>query len=839
LALTGFLLALVPALGTFAQDTGKQETGKDSRREKARQEREQEEFQDPRALLEKAREKPIRYWGQYGSVFREGDDLYLGMAGEVHIETEDFTVRARNVLLWLDPEKYDDFLGLSAEGDLRDLRKREEGEAEAPEEEEGRLLPLQAVVALYADEDVDFREGEHVIRADRLFYDLVEDKALFVDGYVKSFTWVRNKKLPLYLRAAEIRQISPRVFTAKDAFLSNCGFGTDVWHLSASELRVELPPESEGEPAAGAEEGDESASSAKFRAKNAVASAWGLPIFYLPSFSGIAGKGAGLYFKGARGGITSQFGPYLFTKWGDDIKVGSGKDRREVGDWTFHVDPSVKRGVGLGLDIDYKAPTGYGRIVSYYIHDLADEDQNGRQTDPVTGKTERIPIDNPDRGRFLLQYRHFLPWGIEGTGELSWLSDSNFLREYYEREYKQGKEQETDLYLKKVVGANAFTLLEKVRINDFLDQDEYLPEAQHRLMVQPLLPDGLFGTNLYYSSRNRIGNVRNRPSDEDPPPPEIDRTRITRFDTDHGLSVPVHLGPATLRPFTEARFSIFSDTREDEGTTNRFSAASGATLGTQFHRVFDVHNRFLRIDGLRHILNPLVSYVNRYADTVPSSDLIPIDDVESIDKIEFVRLQLRQRLQTHSGGGVYEFLNLDTAINIYPDEERDNGGRTWGNLELDLLYTPSRRLILSFESEWDWERDDFDVLNAGVTVRPSESFQARLGYNVAHDSYRSLTSQVFTRFNEKWSAFVFDRYDFKNRRNADIGVAIQRRTCQWIIETSISYDKGDDDLRLSLNITPALFYKSPTRRGGAWEREVYYDFDPFDPISKDLEEGIE
>jgi len=119
------------------------------------------------------------------------------------VQGEQFTLRARSVLVWLDPEKYDSFLGVGDEDEERDLRKEE---FDAPPEQEGRLLPLEAIQAIYADEDIRFEQGENIIRADRFYYDLVEDRALFLDGYVRSSIRHRRYKMPLYLRAAEIRQ---------------------------------------------------------------------------------------------------------------------------------------------------------------------------------------------------------------------------------------------------------------------------------------------------------------------------------------------------------------------------------------------------------------------------------------------------------------------------------------------------------------------------------------------------------------------------------------------------------------------------------------------------------
>ena len=785
----------------------------------------------------------------------EKEDVLL-FAGNVAVTSRNFTLNARNVVIWIEKEAGSglfEFDELDSESDgtdeeepLFDLEELERADAEAEaakegddsepasedgeggeaeedeEEEDGQLL--RGIRQIYADEDVSFTQGPDVFHSDRMLFDLDSNRAIFINGYLRSVTSVRGRPVPLFLRASEIRQLGPGLVEGRDAALSTVGYGTDVFHVASDEVTVRLPETGpDGEPL-----DDEDRS--KVSLERTVASSWGMPVLYLPSWNGSIADGPGLYFKRARGGISSQFGLFLMTEWGDNIKVGPKGQRKKVGEWTVRIDPYEERGVGLGFDIDYKAESGYGRLRSYYINDQADEDTRGQIRDPDTGKRTDIPIDEENRARFRLQYRHFLPFDIEGTFEASWISDSNFLREYFEREFKTSKEQETLVWLKKVFGDDqVVTLLQRNRLNDFQDQTEYQPQLEHRIIERPLFEEMIFGTNLYYNSRSLIGNVRQRPSDEAAPIDDIDRERVTRFDTVHRLSTPFTIGPTVLRPFFEAGGSTFSETRDEEGNTNRFTATAGAQWSTQFHRTFDAQNDLLEIDNLRHIVNPIVSYANRYANTVASDELIPHDDIEDRDKVEFFRLQVRNRLQTKRGSqGVVDFINFDTAINVFPNEDRDNDNRTWGNLENDLVVRLTERTAIFSESEWDWKGDEFEVLNTGISTKITKGLGLRTTYRKFRERSESLSAQLDIRLSEKWGMRLFERYDFDDTRNQDFGVNVSRFGAAFVFEVGVTHDSGDDDTRVSFNLTPSVLYSGPSNRRGSWDNELYFDDDDYE-----------
>ena len=97
-------------------------------------------------------------------------------------------------------------------------------------------IAREIVESAYMEGDVLLSLGATQVRASRLYYDFFQDRALILDAVVHSTLVDRN--IPLYLRASEIRQLSPREYAASDAILTTSEFYTPHYHVGAR--RIEL-----------------------------------------------------------------------------------------------------------------------------------------------------------------------------------------------------------------------------------------------------------------------------------------------------------------------------------------------------------------------------------------------------------------------------------------------------------------------------------------------------------------------------------------------------------------------------------------------------------------------
>src|SRR5690606_2571086 len=108
----------------------------------------------------------------------------------------------------------------------------------------------------------------------------------------------------------------------------------------------------------------------------------------------------------------------------------------------------------------------------------------------------------------------------------------------------------------------------------------------------------------------------------------------------------------------------------------------GVEVSTKFSRTFErFQSRALGLDGLRHVVQPYANYslvynfgpspkdVLQFDRVVPSTDLLPLDfpqftGIDSIDTWNIVRLGVRNRLQTRRDQETFQWMTLDTFMDV-------------------------------------------------------------------------------------------------------------------------------------------------------------------------------
>ena len=72
---------------------------------------------------------------------------------------------------------------------------------------------------------------------------------------------------------------------------------------------------------------------------------------------------------------------------------------------------------------------------------------------------------------------------MTNCGAVGWISDRNFLEEYYKNEWDNHKDETTGLELKRISGNSSWSITADVRINDFFTQTNWLPRADHFWLI--------------------------------------------------------------------------------------------------------------------------------------------------------------------------------------------------------------------------------------------------------------------------------------------------------------------------------------------------------------------
>ncbi len=496
--------------------------------------------------------------------------------------------------------------------------------AEDPNRAETSPLAGQSenVSEVYVAGDIKLQEGHRSIRATELYYDLRRSRGLARNAVLRTFDASRN--IPVYVRAGELRQVAADQFEAEDITITTSEFHTPQLSVTASKITVTDKTLGGEQPDAGAADNrfDAHMEDVRFKYYDTTLLGWPSlrPNFLRPDVP----------IRSVRIGNDSTYGTSVETRWFLSRLLGLREP--EGTESTLALDYFSDRGVGGGVDIEYERENYFGRILGYAIDDDGE--------DRLSRTEKNVEVTKDTRGRFAFQHRHFLPYSWQLTAEASYLSDENFLQQFYRGEFNSGKEQETLLHLKRIEDNWGLSVLGKARVNDFLDKVEEQPTAEFHLTGQSFWDDRL---TLY--SDNQVSRYRYLYGTDslDRGPEHFFTYTMTRNEVD----MPLRVGKSKIVPFVAGTFGYEDgggfqaslDGLPAEPQDTIWVGEGGVRMSTQpFWKVYpDVKSRFWDVNGIRHIIRPQVTAV-----AYTNSDNVD----EQRDTLDF---GISQRWQTKRG----------------------------------------------------------------------------------------------------------------------------------------------------------------------------------------------
>ena len=652
--------------------------------------------------------------------------------------------------------------------------------------------------AAYLEGDVVMSQGPNTVRASRLYYDFAEDRAIILDAVVRTALVERN--IPLYLRAAEIRQLSRTHYSATNAMLTTSEFHTPHYHMGAE--RVDLldlvPAATPGRTGALA--------SGSFRLRHVTLNFENTPVLYWPYLQGHLDTSE-TAIKSLRLGFSDDFGLEFQSEWHLFNLLGL-KTPRGVSA-ALSLDEFSRRGPAAGVDAKYDRDKYFGLIRSYFLTDQG-EDSLGR---------ERQPDSEPDtRGRLLIRHRQYLENDWQLSLEVSYLSDKNFLEEFFESEFDNDKEQETLLHLKKQTDNRALTATLQYRILDFTTQTERLPDLAYFLLGEPL------GERFTWFSEDRLGIVRYRPKDQS----FFELLRdgrlqgsgaVARVDSRQEIEGPFDWGPLRVVPFASIRSSAWDDSAAGGGLERVFGTYG--VRGTAYlSRVYpDTRSTMFDLDGVRHIIKPEFVAWGANA-SVDAHELFPFDQtVEAIHEIDGAAFSVRQRWQTKRGEGqnrrTVDFVTLDLGAGFFNDADgrfvtngytsptRPEESLARNYASGSLIWRMNDRTALLSEVNYDVNDGAVGVWNVSVAVERPPRLSYLLGYRFINESNSNLLGfDMNYRLTEKHSLALRESFDLARGRTADFTVALIRKFPRWFGALSFALDQAEDDFGVSFSMWP-------------------------------------
>jgi LPS-assembly protein len=468
------------------------------------------------------------------------------------------------------------------------------------------------------------------------------------------------------------------------------------------------------------------------------------------------------------------------------------------------LDVFTGRGVLLGPGMRYEIERGDTRSEGggdlLYIHDGGDRG--------VDALGEPIPRD-----RSFFAWQHLQGDGRRWSlnGEVNWWSDSAVVRDFREDAFDRNQEPDTHLeasfYGENFV-ASAFT---RYRANDFHTVAERLPEVRFDLLPTPL---GDTGVLLQVNA----GAAMLREKQLDPALPEL---RSERFDLYAGLERTWRVNRGiSVTPVAGGRLTHYGRAEGGRSDYTRWLGEVGFDASVVAHRDFEWKQPMLGIDGLRHVVEPVVQYrwvpsADRGRAFIPAIDrpafitrLQPLGladrrDIDALEEIHALRLGLNNLLQTRREGyGSRQLLEFNLAGDFYFADRLD--GRDYSTLQAEFRLTPAAWLDWWLFLRFDPDDATVPELNSRLTLVDGAAWSVGLDTDYLTGSLAQY--EVFGRYalNEAYEVFGSVRYDAREERFNEIRVGLDARIAEfWLVRAGVSFRDGPRressfGLRLSL-----------------------------------------
>ena len=585
-----------------------------------------------------------------------------------------------------------------------------------------------AFKAIYMCGDVVYTCGQRTIRSDEMYYDFEEKKAIAVNAVMRNFDAGRG--IPIYVRAAELRQLAENKFAADDITLTSSEFYLPQVSLNASSVII-TDTTSVDERGGRVSDSSYDAQMRDVRLKMKDGT-----IFYWPFMRSNLQR-PDVPLKSAHIGYDSDWGATVETRWYLSRLLGLREP--EGTDSTLALDYYGRRGVGGGVEIDYARDDYYGRVLGYVIRDTG-EDDLGRHSSRRDLKPPREL-----RGRFFWRHRHFLPYNWQLTSEVSYASDEHFIEGYYRSEFDVGKEQETLIHLKRIEDNWGLSILGKWRINNFVDKLEELPTVEYHLTGQSLFDD-----KFTFYSDGQVGRFRQRSASE-----SSTQEFFTFIYERAELDMPMTIGVAKVVPFVAGTlgFEDGSGFRTDIGgsTAERedkvWLGEAGARVSLQpYWKVYpDVKSRLWGLSQLRHIVSPHLMVAG-----YTGSDSV-------IEQRDALNVGVSQRLQTRRGSGsnrrTIDWMRLDMDVTWVRDSGDASAGPDrfiWNKPFIPLekrrssdIFGPRRNY---FSADYIWRLSDTTAVLSDMNFDMQSGVVQQFNVGFSHLRWPNLQFYVGSRY---------------------------------------------------------------------------------------------
>lgn len=723
----------------------------------------------------------------------------------------------------------------------------------------------------YLEGSIIFREGDRVVYADRMYYDVERNRGTILNA--EMLTPVPEYAGLVRLKADVLQQIDRQNFVAYGGALTSSRLGVPSYWFQSESVTFQDIQRQRFDPLTGQLAVDamtgEPAVEHELRASahNNFLYGEGLPLFYWPVMATDLTK-PNYYIDRVQFGDDRVFGTRVMVDW-DLYQVFGIREPPRGTDWRLSTDWLSERGFGLGTEFRYTRNDIFG--IPGPARGFLDAWGIQEQGLDNLG-LDRLALfpEAETRGRIRGQHRQMLPDGFQFTAELGWISDRNFLEQYFEYEWDELKDQTTGLDLKRYAGNSSWDIMANVRLNDFFTQTEWLPRFDHFLLGESLLED-----RLTWYSHSSVGYGRLQILS---PPNPINPVEVATYNllpweveseglralTRQEIDLPFSLGAVKVVPYALGEVGYWGEIINQEEVTRAYGQA-GVRASLPFWRVDPtVQSLLFNLNGLAHKVTLDADFfwadANQNLEDFPLYDQLDDDSTEHFrrrftlytfggtipnrfqdrhyalrsamqrwvtspsleiaDDLLWTRLGVRQRWQTKRGAPgqerIVDWIAFDVDGVLFPEDERDNFGQPFGLLNYDFRWHLGDRLTLLSDGFVDFFDDGLQTYMVGTQITRPERGNLFLGYRWIEGPVSSqlLQGSVAYRMTEKWILAAGAIVDLTDTGNIGQSVDLTRIGESMLVRVGFNVDTSRENFGVNLAIEPRFLPRNQLGRVG-------------------------
>ena len=434
-------------------------------------------------------------------------------------------------------------------------------------------------------------------------------------------------------------------------------------------------------------------------------------------------------------GKTKEFGAFLLTtmrmKVSDNSKL------------IIHVDYRERKDLASGFDYKYDtAHYGSGILKTYYTNER-----------PITSKHtwNPRPSPTPEHERFRVDWRH--KWQPDSVTDIltqySRVSDPTFLKEYFERQYRNDPSTDTYFLLTRAIPKGTLSFrIDASRVNRFNRGVERFPEVKYEISNQEI-----GATKFYLRSANTFSNLVLKDN------PVTESKKTMRLDTDNAISRPFKVAFIEVNPFVGGEQTYYSRSNDlKERNLVRTAFKTGTSLSTKFMRVWNYKKELfgMKIDKLRHIITPGISYAYTHDPSISPAHLNSFDGIDGLRQQHNLNLSLVNKLQTKRGKEAVDILR--TTVESQYELLQDEPGNGMGPVKSTVEFLPSDWLTLKFDETYDHKNNRWSDSGFEAYINGGQKWSLNVSRRFTFDVDDQYTTELIYKINPKWKIKMYDRF---------------------------------------------------------------------------------